>query len=133
MQLSKLPETIRSREGCRASRSLALFVTLVRLASSDSWDKLQYFMRRRRSWLQGIFRATVKAVVSMYGTLATRLDVFRLNSVMDTFRRAVKGAGALVDDVVCFVDGKAWRTCRPMTRRPWELDFQRVFYNGHYR
>lgn len=133
LQMTLLPEIIRSREGCCAPRPIALFITLRRFTSAESWDGLQLMLRRRRSWLQAICRSTVAATVQRYKRLAKWLDFLRIQPALAAYRDAVVNAGGLVPNVVAFVDGKALRTCRPTTANQREEDVQRVFYNGHYR
>ena len=78
--------------------------------------------------------STLTAIVSEYTALVTRIDVLRIYPLLESFSQAVTNIGGLVPNVVNFVDGKPWPTCRPHgdgTNDPHLLQFS--FYNGYYR
>ena len=124
-----------SQNRCVCDPRLAVFILLRRWALPDRWIDLEHQLRLRKSWLHDIYRSILSVLVSQYGTLATRVDIFRLQPILSTFADAVEETGGLVPNVVAFIDGKPWASCRPagVTSKGPRDDLQRAFYSGYYK
>ena len=94
---------------------------------------MEHFFQIRIQWLCAVLKHVLDSLLNEYRDLVTNIDVLRLRPKLREFSDAVyeKTAGKGISDVVCLVDGKFHRTCRPTNR--YGRDYQRSVYNGHYR
>ena len=120
---------------CVADPRLALFVLLRRWTVPDRWTDIEHQLRFRKSWLHDIFKSMLSFIVTTFTPLATWIDILRVTPMLSVYADAVLDTGGLVADVVCFIDGKAWTTCRPAgsTSTGPRDDLQRAFYSGYYK
>ena len=141
-EMALLPANILTRHGCQCSMTTAVVIVLTRLATALTWDGLQQIFRVGRSHLIAVFTEARELLWRHYGVTVTQLDYSRIMRSLPEWDDTLQSAGAGHRDVVCFIDGKAWRWERPGQGefftdlaaqhglRPDQV--QRSFYNGHY-
>lgn len=115
--------------------SLSQANPLLSLVPPDRWVDIEAQMAMKKSWLHDVYRSILAWIVFEFEAVVTRLDVLRITPLLPDFAQSVRDAGGLLDNVVCFIDGKAWATCRPGGREssgPHD-DIQRAFYSGYYK
>ena len=92
-------------------------------------------MAMRKSWLHDVYKSILSWIILEFETVVTRIDVLRITPQLAEFAESVREVGGLINDVVCFIDGKAWATCRPGGKESTgpRDDVQRAFYSGYYK
>ena len=126
---------IRTSRRCKATPPFAMFILLRRWSVPDRWVDIEALLRLRKGRLNAIYMTTLGLLVERFRVLVTKVDILRIYPQMALFADSVVGIGGLLEDVVCFVDGKAWGTCKPKGDFIGDeaIAMQQIFYNGYYR
>ncbi len=124
---------VKTSTRCVYDPCFGVFLLARRLAVPDRWCDIERSFNLRYQWLSAVFMDVLHRLTNEYSRVITKVDIIRLLPLLGTFADAVslKTEGTGLADVVCFVDGKFCRTCRPTNMRA--RDYQRSVYNGHYR
>ena len=124
----RLPESIVTKHGHRASREVALLYTLFKYAKPHDYLDCKLFFGPDETTISRIvrevethaFNSTIRHLISFHPTLVTRPSL-----TYDAERIAAKGC--LLPNVWGFIDGCKWEIARP----GGNITLQRVMYSGY--
>jgi hypothetical protein len=124
------------RNRCVCDHKLAVYIALRRWSIPDRWTDIEIVLRRRKAWMLDIYMEILEIMSSAFKKLVTRIDVLRTYPLLGAYAASVTNAGGLLPNVVCFVDGKAFATCKPAGLYESQEGagvVQEMYYNGYYR
>jgi len=141
-EMKLLPGEIMGKDGSRCPIEQAVMIVLTRLGSINNWDRMQHLFNAHRSYLITIFTTTRDVLHDHYGITVTSFDFLRIIPQLPLWDEVMTSNGDTIPGVVAYIDGKAWRWCRPGPGAYFQniahalhLDVsqvQRAWYNGHY-
>ena len=133
--LTRCPPTIiGSGSGARSSRLYALTIYTMRLSGrgiARPWEQIAMRLTTSEQYLTNIFSQFAYVFASVdhgYDTLATNVDVIRIQGRVEEMVNAAKELGCTLENFIFGADGSEGRTCRP--HRKFGNDMQQAVYQG---
>ena len=138
----QLPDVIRTPQKCKATKRFVIFLVLFRWRprGGTEWTCIEERLGHNKSRLVALYTTAIRMIFDNenYHALATKIDVPRMQHQFAEMAERVTELGALLEDVVGFIDCAPRETCVPSKpaarKRKFNTDdVQALAYSGHYK
>ena len=137
-----LPDVIRAPQKCKATKRFVIFLVLFRWwpRGGTEWTCIEEWLGQNKSRLVALYTTGIRMIFENenYRALATKIDVPRMQPQFAEMADTVTGLGALLENVVGFIDCAPRETCVPSKSATRKRNFntddvQALAYSGHYK